>query len=468
VCAPPVACVRTLRQDGRMGKILRPPGPSATGVFKLLGVTPFRARDPLTTITDWARKYGDIFHYRLLHFHVYFVNSPELVEQVLVTQNRKFQKGRALQANRELLGNGLLISEGETWQRQRRLMQPAFGRERIVGYGRTMVASTEKMLGGWRDGETRDIHKEMMALTLDIAARTLISVEIASVSDRIAKALEAILIVAARPARILSLVRKFPSRTERNYVSAVRDLDEIVYGIIRERRAARSAGATQSTPDLLGMLLAAQDEDGSGMTDKQIRDETLTLLLAGHETTAIALSWAWYLLSENPATERKLHDELESVLGGRVPAVEDLPRLPYTERVVKEAMRLYPPAYIILRLSVEDCEMGGYKIPRGSSVGTSSWVVHRDARFFPDPEKFLPERWTEEFQRSLPRYAYFPFGGGPRVCIGAQFAMMEAMLALAGIAQRYSLKLVPGHPVETSPSITLRPRFGLRMTLHRR
>jgi cytochrome P450 len=451
-----------------MGKILRPPGPGGHGAFKLLGVSPFRSRDPLGMVTDWARTYGDIFHYRLLHFHVYFVNSPELVEQVLVTQNRKFEKGRALQANRELLGNGLLISEGETWQRQRRLMQPAFHRERIAGYGRTMVASTESALATWRDGETRDIHKEMMSLTLDIAARTLFNVEISSVSDRIAKALEAILIVSARPTRILAMVRKFPSRAERNYRRAVRDLDEIVYGIIRERRAALSKGAASGAQDLLGMLLAAQDEDGSGMSDKQVRDETLTLLLAGHETTAIALSWAWYLLSQNPEAERKLHAELDSVLAGRAPAVEDLPRLPYTERVIKEAMRLYPPAYIILRLAVEDCEIGGYKIPRGSSVGTSSWVVQRYARFFPDPEKFLPDRWTEEFQRALPRFAYFPFGGGPRVCIGAQFAMMEAALVLAAVAQCYSLALVPSHPVETSPSITLRPRYGLRMTLHHR
>jgi cytochrome P450 len=451
-----------------MGKLKRPNGPSATGVYKLLGVTPFRAHDPLATITAWARKYGDIFHYRLLHFHVYFVNSPEFVEQVLVTQNRRFEKGRALQANRELLGNGLLISEGETWQRQRRLMQPAFHRERIVGYGRTMVASTEKMLNGWRDGETRDIHKEMMTLTLDIAARTLFSVEIGSVSDRIAKALEAILIVAARPARILSMVRKFPSRAERSYHHAVRELDEIVYGIIRERREAISKGSAAGPPDLLGMLLAAHDEDGSGMSDKQVRDETLTLLLAGHETTAIALSWAWFLLSENPDAESKLHAELDAVLNGREPSVDDLPRLPYAERVIKEAMRLYPPAYIILRLAIEDCEIGGYKIPRGSSVGTSSWVVHRDARYFPEPERFLPERWTDEFQRMMPRYAYFPFGGGPRVCIGAQFASMEAALVLATVAQRYSIKLVPGHPVDTSPSLTLRPRYGLRMTLHRR
>ena len=374
----------------------------------------------------------------------------------------------ALQANRDLLGKGLLISEGELWQRQRRLMQPAFHRDRIAGYGRTMVTSTERALGVWRDGETRDIHKEMMSLTLDIAARTLFNVEIASASDRIANALNAILIVTAKPARILRLVRSVPTRAERNYRRAVRDLDEIVYGIIRDRRAARARGDAPKENDLLGMLLAAQDEDGSGMSDQQIRDETLTLLLAGHETTAIALSWAWYLLSQNPEAESKLHAELESVLGGRLPQTEDLPRLPYTERVVKESMRLYPPAYVVLRLSVEDCEIGGYKIPRGSSVGTSSWVVHRDPRYFPDPERFLPERWTDEFQRSLPRFAYFPFGGGPRVCIGAQFAMMEATLVLATVAQRYSLRMVPDHPVETSPSITLRPRYGLRMTLHRR
>lgn len=451
-----------------MSRIRRPPGPSGNWLF---GVTPFRAPDPLKLLTDWAHTYGDTYHYRLLHFHVYFFNSPESIEQILVAQQRKFVKGRAMQANRDLFGNGLLTSEGDYWQHQRKLIQPAFHRERIAAYGRTMVSSTQRMLDAWTAAlarETnphieRDIHQEMMALTLDIAARTLFNVEIAHETERIGRALEILLAATGRPGRMLRIVRMIPFPSERAYRRAVRDLDEIVYGIIHARRAAGG-----DSGDLLAMLLAAKDENGNGMTDRQLRDEALTLLLAGHETTAIALSWAWYLLSQNPEVSRKFHAELDSVLAGRAPAVEDLPRLPYTERVIKEAMRLYPPAYVILRLAVEDSEIGGYRVPRGSSAAISPWVIHRDPRFFPEPERFNPDRWTPDFQRALPRFAYFPFGGGPRICIGAQFASMEAALVLATIAQRYNLRLVPGHPVETFPSMTLRPRHGLRMTLHAR
>jgi cytochrome P450 len=451
-----------------MSRIRRPPGPSGNWLF---GVTPFRAPDPLKLLTDWAHTYGDTYHYRLLHFHVYFFNSPESIEQILVAQQRKFVKGRAMQANRDLFGNGLLTSEGDYWQHQRKLIQPAFHRERIAAYGRTMVSSTQRMLDAWTAAlarETnphieRDIHQEMMALTLDIAARTLFNVEIAHETERIGRALEILLAATGRPGRMLRIVRMIPFPSERAYRRAVRDLDEIVYGIIHARRAAGG-----DSGDLLAMLLAAKDENGNGMTDRQLRDEALTLLLAGHETTAIALSWAWYLLSQNPEVSRKFHAELDSVLAVRAPAVEDLPRLPYTERVIKEAMRLYPPAYVILRLAVEDSEIGGYRVPRGSSVAISPWVIHRDPRFFPEPERFNPDRWTPDFQRALPRFAYFPFGGGPRICIGAQFASMEAALVLATIAQRYNLRLVPGHPVETFPSMTLRPRHGLRMTLHAR
>ncbi len=279
----------------------------------------------------------------------------------------------------------------------------------------------------------------MMALTLDIAARTLFSVDIARHSGRIGKALTTVMEVSASPQRILKAMRVLGWRKERRYRRGVAELDEIVYGIIRERRATQHAGGSEHG-DLLGMLLEARDENGNGMSDQQLRDETLTLLLAGHETTAIALSWTWYLLSQNPDVARKLDEELDAVLGGREPAVEDLPRLPYTERVIKESLRLYPPAYVILRLAVEDAQIGGYVIPRGSSAGASPWVTQRSAKFFPEPLRFYPDRWTEEFSRQLPRFAYFPFGGGPRICIGAQFALMEAALVLATIAQRWELQ----------------------------
>jgi len=447
-----------------MAPIHRPPGPQ--GNF-LIGVSPFRMRDPLALVNGWAREFGDIFHYRFLHLHVYFLAAPEYIEQILVTQQRKFIKGRVFQANRELFGSGLLTSEGDFWQHQRTLIQPSFHRERIAAYARTMVDHSQRMLETWRDGDTRDVHREMMSLTLGIAARTLFSVEIAEESARIARALDVVLIVSANPRRLLRLMRMLPLPSELRYRRAVRDLDEIVFGIIRDRRASTSTSA-EDAGDLLGTLLAVRDENGNPMTDQQLRDETLTLLLAGHETTSTALTWTWYLLSQHPEVEQKLHAELKKVLGERPPAAEDLPRLPYTERVVKESLRLYPPASAILRLAVEESEIGGYKIPKNSSIGMSAWVTHHDPRFFPDPEKFDPDRWTDEFQRSLPRFAFFPFGGGPRVCIGAQFAMMEAVLVLATVAQKFILRLVSGHPVETFASVTLRPRYGMRMTLHRR
>ena len=441
-----------------------PPGPR--GRF-LLGVTPLTSGDRLQSLTDWADTYGDIYHCRFLRYHVYFVNRPEYIEQMLVTQNSKFKKGRALQANRELFGNGLLTSEGDFWQRQRKLSQPAFHRARIQGYGQTMVESTLRALETWRAGEERDIHQEMMALTLDIAARTLFSVDIAQHSGRIGKALATVMEVSASPERILKPLRMISWRSEGRYRRGVAELDEIVYGIIRERRAAEKAGVAD-TGDLLSMLLGARDDDGNGMSDQQLRDETLTLLLAGHETTAIALSWSWYLLSQNPEAARKLHEELDRVLAGHAPTAADLPRLPYTERVIKEALRLYPPAYVILRLAIEDAQIGDYLVPRGSSVGASPWVTQRCAKFFPEPLRFHPDRWTEEFSRQLPRFAYFPFGGGPRICIGAQFALMEAALVLATIAQRWELQTAPGYRAELFPSITLRPKDGIRTTLARR
>lgn len=443
-----------------MPKIRRPPGPK--GRFPI-GVTPLTSGDRLKAMSDWAREYGDIYHCRFLGYHVYFLNRPEYIEKVLVTEQRKFMKGRALQANRELFGNGLLTSEGDFWQRQRKLSQPAFHRARILGYGNTMVDCTLRAMEGWREGEERDVHQDMMALTLEIAARTLFSLEIGELGGRIRNALEDLLEVSARPERILKPLRMVSWRSEGRYKRAIRELDKIVYGIIADRRASgRDMG------DLLSMLLAARDEEGNGMSDQQLRDELLTLLLAGHETTALALSWTWYLLAKNPTVEESLHKELDAALSVRVPGAEDLPKLPYCEKVIKEALRLYPPAYVILRLALAPVEIAGYELPVGSSVGISTWVTHHDARYFPEPERFLPERWTESFTQKLPRFAYFPFGGGPRICIGAQFAMMEAVLVLATIASRYRLRVTAGQKIELFPSITLRPKHGIQATVEPR
>ncbi len=392
---------------------------------------------------------------------VYFLNHPSLIEQVLVSQSQNFAKDKVIQNSRWFLGEGLLTNEGSGWLRQRRLCQPAFHRERMASYGNTMTAFTEEMLANWQDGETRDIHQEMMQLTMRIVAKVLFGVEVKADTERVAAALNVLMRHTSGGRMILPpIMRHVPVPAMIRVKRAVRELNEIVNRIILERRA-----SGQDTGDLLSMLMAARDEDGSGMTDRQLRDEILTFLLAGHETTAVSLSWTWYLLSQHPEVELKLREELHRVLGGRAPQLEDLPRLPYTDKVVKESMRLYPPAWSLARTVAKEVELGGYRLPAGANVVMSPWILHRDPRFFEQPEHFDPDRWTADAAQRLPRFAYFPFGGGPRLCIGASFAVMEANLLLAAIAQRFQLRLVPGHPVAALPSITLRPRHGMRMSL---
>ena len=439
--------------------ITRPPGPEP---HFLIGNFPLGRPDPLAVFTGWAREFGDIFYYRAGWIHVYFLNSPELIESVLVTNQQNFRKDRVIQNSRWFLGQGLLTSEGGEWLRQRRLSQPAFHRERLALYARIINGCAEEMLDSWKDGENRDVHQEMMQLTLRVVAKVLFSVDVKNESKEVAAALN-LLMKHSSGARILlpPWVRYLPLPFLIRVRRAVRQLDEVVYRIIRERRESES-----DKGDLLSMLMSARDEDGSRMTDRQLRDEVMTFLLAGHETTALSLSWAWFLLSENPEAENKLHHELARVLDGKNPSFEDLPRLCYTEAVVKESVRLYPPAWSLARTAAEDFEIGGYLVPAGSNVVMSQWIMHRDPRFFPSPEQFDPGRWFEEHTQRLPRFAYFPFGGGPRYCVGASFAMMEATLLLAAIAQRFRLRMVPGHKVVPVPSITLRPKYGIKMSLH--
>ncbi|MGH9502391.1 MAG: cytochrome P450 [Terriglobales bacterium] len=436
----------------------RPPGPRPRF---LIGNLPLFAADALTIYTRWAREYGDIFYYRAAWMDVYFLNHPALIESVLVSQSQNFAKDKVIQNSRWFLGEGLLTSEGPGWLRQRRLSQPAFHRERMASYGRTMSAYAEDMLAVWQDAEVRDIHQEMMQLTMRIVAKVLFSVEVKADAERVARALNILMRHTSGGRMILPpVLRHVPVPAMMRVKRAVRELDEIVDRIIRQRRA-----SGEDTGDLLSMLIAARDEDGSGMNDRQLRDEILTFLLAGHETTAVSLSWTWYLLSEHPEVQQKLHQELGQTLGGRTPQLEDLARLPYTDKVVKESMRLYPPAWSLARTVAKETEIAGYRLPVGANVVLSPWILHRDPRFFDQPEHFNPDRWTAELMQKLPRFAYFPFGGGPRLCIGASFAVMEANLLLAAIAQRFQLRLVPGHPVATLPSITLRPKHGMRMTL---
>src|SRR5213082_928938 len=433
-----------------------PPGP-----YTGLKGWSFRALDqsPLEMFTELAR-YGDIVGIRVVNFRNIFVNHPDLIEEVLVGHPRRYYKGRVLQANRHVFGEGLLTSEGDFWLRQRRLVQPAFHRARINAYAETMVQYTQRMLEGWRDGEERDVHQEMIRLTLQIVAKTLFDADVAGDARDVGKSLELLLELGADFRRTLFVPHWVPTPTNLRIKREITFIENILYRIINERRA-----SGRDTGDLLSMLLHVQDEDGSRMTDKQLRDETITLFLAGHETTASSLSWAWWLLAQNPAAEAKLHGELDEVLCGRAPSIDDFPRLRYTANVITESMRLYPPAWGLARVAIEDHELGGYPVKKGMGVAMAQWVIHRDPRWYDAPEEFRPERWEGDFIKKIPRFAYFPFGGGPRLCIGNNFALMEATLILATVAQKYRLRLVPNHPVVPLASITLRPRHGVRVLL---
>lgn len=439
-----------------------PPGPRG---HPILGVMPEFNRDTLGFITR-CRDYGDVVRARFFYVTAYFLYHPDDIEYVVSTNARNFVKSMSLRSNffQRLVGNGLLTSEGEMWKRQRRLAQPAFHRERISGYGDVMVDYAQRMIAMWRAGEVRDIHRDMMRLTLEIVVRTLFNADVSQDADKVGRALSEIVKPFASQATIKWILdNRLPTDAHRRFHREAQKIDDIVYRIIADRRA---SGLDQG--DLLSMLLEAHDEDGSQMTDKQLRDEVMTLFLAGHETTALTLSWTWYLLAQNPLVEQKFHDELDDVLGGRLPTLEDLPRLKYTDMIAREAMRLYPPAYGLGREAIEECEIGGFRVPRKTQIFMFQWATQRDPRFFPEPEAFQPERWTEEFAGSLPKYAYFPFGGGPRFCIGNTFAMMEIVLVLATIGQRFRLPLAPDHPVSILPAMSLRPRDGIHVVVETR
>lgn len=438
-----------------------PPGPN-TGL-KRWSAGPLN-RDPLEFFSHLIRTYGDVAGLRILNFRTIFINHPDHIEDVLVNNARKYIKGRVLRANRHVFGEGLLTSEGEFWLRQRRLMQPAFHRVRIAAYASTMVEYTQRLLEEWQDGETRDAHQEMMRLTLRIVGKTLFDSDVERDAKDVGKSLELLLEMGADFRRAIFIPAWLPTPANLRVNREIRHIEKILYRIIAERRASgRDAG------DLLSMLLAAQDEDGSRMTDRQLRDEAITLFLAGHETTANTLAWTWLLLAQNPLVESGLHSELDSVLGGKSPSLDDLPKLPYTNHVITESLRLYPPAWGMARLAVEDTEVAGYPLNKGMGVAFGQWFVHRDSRWYSEPEKFLPERWEGgELLKRIPRFAYFPFGGGARQCIGNSFALMEAALVLATVAQKFRLRLVPDQQIVPLASITLRPRHGIKVKLESR
>ncbi|MBD0369674.1 MAG: cytochrome P450 [Pyrinomonadaceae bacterium] len=441
-----------------------PPGPkSFIPGLQLLAFS----RDPLEFLTGVARRYGDVARFTNGTQDYVILNHPDYIKDVLVTHNADFMKGRGLQRAKRLLGEGLLTSEPPLHRRQRRLAQPAFHKQRIAAYASMMVDYALRMeRERWHDNQTLDIAQEMMHLTLAIVGKTLFGTETEAEAEEVRAALTATMESFTRfMLPFAELLDKLPLPATRRFQQARARLDAIIYRMINERRASR-----EGRGDLLSMLIMAQDEeeDGAGMSDEQLRDECMTIFLAGHETTANALTWTWYLLSQHPEVEAKLHAELDAVLNDRPPAVEDLPSLRYTEMVLAESMRLYPPAWILGRRALKDYEVGGFRIPAGSIVVMSPYVMHRNERYFPEPSRFDPERWTPEEKEARPQFSYFPFGGGPRRCIGEGFAWMEGILVIATLARTWRMRLAPGHPVETQPMVTLRPKHGMRMTLERR
>jgi cytochrome P450 len=434
-----------------------PPGPK--GHF-ILGVMREFNNDTLGFITR-CREYGDVVRTRFLYVHAYFLYNPEDIEAVLTTNAKSFRKAQSLRSPffARLVGNGLVTSEGEFWRRQRRLAQPAFHRQRISSYGDVMVEYTQRSMSNWRVSDVLDISREMTRLTLEIVVKTLFNADVSKDADHVRAMLSEVVKPFASQATLKWILdNRLPTPGHRRYFNAVAEIDRIVFRIISERRA-----SSFDEGDLLSMLLQAQDDDGSQMTDAQLRDEVMTLFLAGHETTALALSWSWYLLATHPNAERKFHAELDQVLQGRLPSVDDMPKLTYTEMIARETMRLYPPAYAVGREALEEIEIGGFRVPKGSQVFAFQWVTHRDERYFDNPEAFDPDRWTSERSEKLPKYAYFPFGGGPRQCIGNYFAMMEIMLLLATIGQRFKFSLAPDHKVEVLPVLSLRPKDGIKV-----
>lgn len=427
-------------------------------------------RDILQAMTAGWRQHGDLVRYRLGPVAVYGVSHPKLAEEVL-TNSTVYGKLGPDNPLRMVLGNGSLTSsDHESWLKIRRMMQPIFSRQSIAALFKKMVTSAEDIVSYWGEkfqpGDAIDVHKEMMRVTLDIISQCMFSANVMNDLDKIGPHAVDIAVNYAfqRLQNPLSLPASWPTRRNRAFKNVMKSLDEMVYGLIAERRA-----SGQPRNDLLDMLLRAQDEETcEGMTDRQLRDEIITIFAAGHETTAITLTWTWYLLSQHPDILRRLQDEVDGVLGGRTPTMADLPRMPYTLQVFEESMRLYPSAPIVPRLTLEDTTLGGYFVPAGSRVLVNLFNIHRHPEFWSEPERFDPDRFRPENKQRRDRHAYMPFGAGPHLCTGKHFALLEAHLLLTLIAQRYELRHVPSHPVVNHATITLRPRYGMEMTLHPR
>ena len=422
-------------------------------------------RNPTEFLTKLAAL-GDVTNFRIGKQQAFLVNHPDLVRDLLVTNHAKFVKGRALQKAKTLLGEGLLTSEKEFHLRQRRMIQPAFHRTRINEYAKSMIEFGEKMAGEWQDGDVRDIDQEMMRLTLWIVGKTLFSSNVEGATNEVGAAMNTIVSMFNFMLFPFSeILEKLPLPPIKRLKNARKILDEVIYKIINERRA-----SGEDTGDLLSMLLMAQDEEtGGAMTDKQVRDECLTLFLAGHETTANALNWTFYLLSQNPEAEAKFHAELDEVLGSNAVTPEDYPRLKFTEQILAESMRLFPPAWTVGRLSTEPHEFNNFQIPAKSLVLASPFVMQRDSRFWTNADEFQPARWNEtSVKEAGNKFIYFPFSKGVRSCIGESFAWMEGVLLLAILGRKWKLSLMPEQKIGLQAMITLRPKYGLKMRLEKR
>jgi cytochrome P450 len=469
-----------------------PPGPTYKIPGKLLRQF---IHDPINTLTNIAQKYGDISYFKLgRKEHIYLINNPDYIEKMLIYDHRNFKKGKRLQTAKAVLGEGLVTSEGEFHNRQRRLIQPVFHPKQIMTYSNIMTDYATHIRDRWQDGDILDIQQEMMRLTLGIICKSVLNYDVESETSQVGKALTTVRNYSKRLqspiGHVLDKVPVLPA--VKGAREAKKELDNLVYELIAYRRREQQEFVHENAPynDLLSRLMQAQDSsdpssttnansflhlsdsDTNGkMSDKQVRDEVMTIFIAGHETTANALTWTFYLLSQNRDIEKKLHDEIDSILGigndnnSRLPVADDIPKLQYTEKVLRESIRIYPPVWTIGRYVENDYSVGEYTIPAGSSLLMSQYVMHHDPRYYDQPEKFNPDRWTEEFKAHLPRFCYFPFGGGIRGCVGETFAWMEGVLIIATIAQKWIMRIVPGHRIKLDPAITLRPKYGMKMKL---
>jgi cytochrome P450 len=470
-----------------------PPGPTYKMPGKLIRQF---IHDPIKTLSTISQKYGDVAYFKLgPKQHVYLINNPDYIEKMLIYDHRNFKKGKRLQIAKSLLGEGLVTSEGDFHNRQRRLIQPIFHSRQVMTYGKIMTDYAIRFRDRWKNEDTIDISQEMMELTLGIICKSVLNYDVESEAKQVGKALTTTRNYSRRlQSPIGHILDKIPILpAPRGAHKAKKELDSLVYGLISDRRHHQQESDNNHYDDLLSRLLEAQDSNLAGpaphssggaqsssngkMSDKQVRDEVMTIFIAGHETTANALTWTFYLLSQYPDVEKKLHDEIDSVLGtidengndvSKIPTAEDIPKLQYTEKVLRESMRLYPPVWTMGRYVENDYHVGEYTIPAGSSILMSQYVMHHDPRYYEEPEQFNPDRWTEEFKARLPRFSYFPFGGGIRGCIGEPFAWIEGTLIIATIVQKWTMRLIPDQRIKLDPAITLRPKYGMKMKLIRR